>query len=656
MALFFIITVLFMILVPVTLSQISLTPRPEIPSAACECSSCVNKRNRILKREKGTFIRPNITKKSIFIISGWVVFSVLAYRVATTKIDNKIYDPFEILGITSSTSEAAIKSHYKKLSKLFHPDKVKLTGNDTAESVAARFVEITKAYKALTDETIRKNFQDYGHPDGRQEVLMGIALPPWIVEAHNNAWVLGVYGILFGVGLPFIVGNWWFGSRSKTKDGIFSQTATSFWKALTETSDVFEVISAIGRATEWQTMASGRPAPSDAIRALEKAVEAELGPRWVHIRKQFQHAVRELDARWVSLVLLYAHFLRLPIGDPVLQKYQEDVLLKTPNLLNALLMITTARNWSQPTIAAMRLHAYLAQGILPGSAGARWAQLPGLKNDDIRAIPIISRDFLDVVTVLDQQKNPYTADARKTLERWGRIEIVDARFRVIGERIVTPQALVHLVVKLRISPPKSTTPSEANGTAETGSHRAIDADAEARLDDTFLNNPRDAEDLLSPTPILGSAHVPLWPLDHKPSWWIVIADVKSDRLVVPPLKVTDVPFADPSRVRDYRSYKLKFQAPAGTGLFTWRVMVVSDTFIAEDGAKDLQLRVEEFAALNADEQHREDDISDPEEDSLAGQMAAMRGGPVKKRQEESDDESSTDDDEAAANDSSSDSD
>lgn len=69
-----------------------------------------------------------------------------------------------------------------------------------------------------------------------------------------------------------------------------------------------------------------------------------------------------------------------------------------------------------------------------------------------------------------------------------------------------------------------------------------------------------------------------------------------------------------------------------------------------------QLRVEEFTALSADEQHREDEISDPEEDTLAGQMAAMRGGSVKKRKEESDDESSTDDDEAAANDSSSDSD
>jgi translocation protein SEC63 len=222
----------------------------------------------------------------------------------------------------------------------------------------------------------------------------------------------------------------------------------SFWKALTETSDVHEVVSAIGRAAEWQKMASGRTTSSDVWRPLEKAVEAELGPRWVRIRQQFQHAVGELDARWHSLILLYAHLLRLPIGDPALQKRasspkliqqvisnysstdQARVLLQTPNLLNALLIITTARNWSQPTIAAMRLHAYLAQGVLPGSPGARWAQLPGLKNDEIRAMPPLSRDFKDVITALEEQKKDSLAtDARKTLERWGRIEIVDARFR-----------------------------------------------------------------------------------------------------------------------------------------------------------------------------------------------------------------------------------
>jgi len=94
----------------------------------------------------------------------------------------------------------------------------------------------------------------------------------------------------------------------------------SFWKALTETSDVYEVVSAIGRATEWQTMASGVTTSGDILRPLEKAIEAELGPRWARIRQQFQHAMGDLDARWHSLILLYAHLLRLPIGDPVLQK------------------------------------------------------------------------------------------------------------------------------------------------------------------------------------------------------------------------------------------------------------------------------------------------------------------------------------------------
>jgi translocation protein SEC63 len=94
----------------------------------------------------------------------------------------------------------------------------------------------------------------------------------------------------------------------------------SFWKALTETSDVHEVISAIGQATEWQTMTTGKKTPSNVLRLLEKAIETELGPRWVRIRQQFRRAVGELDARWHSLILLYAHLLRLPIGDPALKK------------------------------------------------------------------------------------------------------------------------------------------------------------------------------------------------------------------------------------------------------------------------------------------------------------------------------------------------
>lgn len=64
----------------------------------------------------------------------------------------------------------------------------------------------------------------------------------------------------------------------------------------------------------------------------------------------------------------------------------------------------------------------------------------------------------------------------------------------------------------------------------------------------------------------------------------------------------------------------------------------------------MQLKIDDASVLASEEQTLEDVISDPDEDSLAGQMAAMRGGSVKKAagvEEESDDddESSTDEEE-----------
>lgn len=126
------------------------------------------------------------------------------------------------------------------------------------------------------------------------------------------------------------------------------------------------------------------------------------------------------------------------------------------------------------------------------------------------------------------------------------------------------------------------------------------------------------------------------------------------------MKVSEVPTANPNIAQDYRTYKLQFQAPPNIQTFTWKLCLISDTFVGEEVTRDisvstvhclrylgfahalLQLKIEEARQ----EELKEDEISDPEEDSLAGQMAMMRGGSVKKRkdEEESDDESSTDDD------------
>jgi preprotein translocase subunit Sec63 len=78
---------------------------------------------------------------------------------------------------------------------------------------------------------------------------------------------------------------------------------------------------------------------------------------------------------------------------------------------------------------------------------------------------------------------------------------------------------------------------------------------------------------------------------RKPTWWLVLADDKSNRVVVPPMKITDVPFSKPEQDRDYRSYKLQFQAPNGVGLFTWKVYLVSDTFVGEEICEDIAVRL-----------------------------------------------------------------
>ncbi len=104
----------------------------------------------------------------------------------------------------------------------------------------------------LTDEEIRRNFEEYGHPDGKQALSMGIALPKWIIESSNGYYVLGLYGILVGVLLPAIVGKWWYGSRNRTKDGIQAETAARYFKAIKDNTNEYDVLNALATSHEFE--------------------------------------------------------------------------------------------------------------------------------------------------------------------------------------------------------------------------------------------------------------------------------------------------------------------------------------------------------------------------------------------------------------------
>ena len=42
--------------------------------------------------------------RNVFLAAGWALVAFLVYKVVTTEVENKVYDPFEILGLRTVRS------------------------------------------------------------------------------------------------------------------------------------------------------------------------------------------------------------------------------------------------------------------------------------------------------------------------------------------------------------------------------------------------------------------------------------------------------------------------------------------------------------------------------------------------------------------------
>lgn len=243
------------------------------------------------------------------------------------------------------------------------------------------------------------------------------------------------------------------------------------------------------------------------------------------------------------------------------------------------------------------------------------------------------------------------------------LKVEKAFFKVMGERHITPSSLVQFVIKARVIPPgtvnipkvneldfEDVDPAEGDLDALLG-RKSKKADKAKQLvsGSETSSGPTSTDEVEKPLqPPL--AFAPYFARDHSPRWHVFLSD--RGKIAVPPFALTSFNkplFTDQGEPTfNMQTFKMQFQAPPQANKYPFVAHIICDSYIGMDSTVDVVLEVEDAAKAEAVQE--EDEISEPDEDSLAAQMSALKSGqPLSpgtkkrrpKKEESSEDESDT---------------
>lgn len=128
-------------------------------------------------------------------------------------------DYYEVLGVSKEATDKEIKSAFRKLAKQYHPDVNK------EEGAAEKFKEAQEAYAVLSDESKRRQYDQYGHAafDGMNG---GAGFD------FSNFDFSDIFGDIFGGGFGFGGGRSQYSNRSRKGADNVMRVNLSFEEAV----------------------------------------------------------------------------------------------------------------------------------------------------------------------------------------------------------------------------------------------------------------------------------------------------------------------------------------------------------------------------------------------------------------------------------------
>ena len=632
---FFIVAVLTFILVPLTIkwfhrtftSDNPITRNKKIPGAIPEDGHTLGIegwsviRTFQLRQTSAKFFN----KTLLVLILGWFTLIYIAlYKTKEADLTG-VFDPYAILQVAATASEREIKSKYRKLSLQYHPDKLPQNlGESEKEEMTANFVRLNSAYKALTDEATRENFLRYGHPDGPQDVSHGIAIPKFLVEGSYSKIMVGFYFLILGVVLPYFVFRWWSDVKRRTSKELHVGTAGLFARKLADRN-----------ATKLLT-------PFDIL-------------DWILQSEEVQEKFSQLEENEVrNLVFCYLRREVASSKDSSFEINKLQLVAILPKLIDGLIDIASVFRQADVIIAACDLRKSIFQAVKIEGRHQELLQLPYVDRRAVVKQPVrklgklftLSEEELQRTLGLNEQRKLNTT--MRIAAHIPTLHIIHVSFVVPGETTVPPLSNVHLLVKFLVKSPKQKSCPEVS--EKESSNLSEEQDFE------FLKDPLKSND---EQPSLPYSFTPYHPVPVTDYWSAFVLSQKDGKLVEGSevMKMSNVDLSNLELSQEeWKEGKItvgSFRIPLGSpapllkGKYYYRLIMKSRTYFGNDVDCSVEMDVQDAPPLEtqfektADESDDESDISDPEEESLAGMLASMKGQQVKKKEPvQSDDEGS----------------
>jgi len=515
----------------------------------------------------------------LLLIVAWVVLLMLI-RALAFDAELASFDPFKILGVDPNAEDKEIRKAYRKLSLEYHPDKNQ--GNKIAEEM---FMKVAKAYEALTDDEAKKNWLEYGNPDGKQSLEVSIGLPTFLLDEANHYAILCIYLGVLVIIIPAIVAAWYQHSRKFGENNVMYETYSFFLHVLSEHSTAKMLPEVLAGAAENRS-ASG---VGDAIKRAEMAqLVAKLRQGLMH-KPRFEHPVVIKGN-----ALLHAHVHRLELS-PSLHSDLRRILANAPVLIDAMMELAQSQRWMQTSMSVVDFSQYLTQALWIKDHSL--AQLPHFGEKEVQhcvkgkgAVKAL-REYLDVPDEhkkgLAGMSDSQCADVMRVCKL---MPTLRCKFKlyVEDEAEIAERDLVTLLVA---------------------------------FDRTNLADGQSAPPI----------HAPKFPSARLESWWVLISD-RSGNLILADKITTQ------SKIVDHH---VKFLAPPQAGNYVFNVDLKSSDYLGLDIREQVNMTVIPAAQLPEYTAHP-DDLNLDDEPTLFEQVMSANADTDSETDDDHDDDEAND--------------